>query len=96
MSVSPQTRDMLDSLAAGSTTSDVLRRVSCARSEVEAAYVAARHLVYDRFPAGPIDRQALTPLQLDAVVRLDIAERELEHARLAYHQGPHERVIRLD
>jgi hypothetical protein len=95
MNQAPPTRHLVTDRTDGPSATELQRQVSDARLEVEAAYKAARQLVYDRLPIGPIDRLALTEVQRAAIARLEAAEQRLRQARRASHTSA-PRVIELD
>jgi hypothetical protein len=73
-----------------------LHALALARSEADAAYAVARELVFDRVPAGPVDPTSLTPMQAEALDRLDQAERRLEQLRVAFHRTVRPLQVRLE
>ena len=95
MGSQPQTQDG-QLLHSSPPTNDLDEALSEARTEADAAYAAARELVYDRVATGPVDLSALSPEQRQAMLRLDGAEARVREVRRAAREAPPERVIRLD
>ena len=56
-------------------------QLSAARAEADEAYTAARHLVYDQLPVGPVNSESLSHDQVQALARLDAAEERLKELR---------------